>query len=184
MTTTSISSDDSLLVVSPMLALLTAVLLLAVEILTRSGALDAIRNRMTSTEPERLELDQLRRSISSLRLRSNQLNSPATFAEYSKVQRVLQREMKRVQQLQAEIQRREMQLGPMRQLLLTKGPKIGVYLVCLLVGLGRTIYVVPTTSGWVRILSYTPLRLVLGEVGIIPWIAICSTTVQAIGTWV
>ncbi len=98
----STASESNVLVVAPLKALLVACSIVMME-LSLSAVSPWLLLRMRTTPQQRKELAQLSRSIASLRAASNKLNSPATFAEYSKVQRTLNHELKRQQQLQADV---------------------------------------------------------------------------------
>lgn len=231
----SIESDaaaSSVLVVAPRAALGVA---LAVFVMELSLAVLApwLLLRLRTTAAQRRELATLSASIASLRRASNQLNSPATFAEYAKVQRTLNYQIKRQQQLQAEVAAGTA-MGPAaapimaaQQFALSYGIKMLVYAVCFLSCVGSTLFIVPV-SGWLAPLAYTPLRVslnahcgfslqlrlldvnsacpsgcqsnhdlapcvcvcmlflvqfLLGEVGIVPWLAICSFVSTSVKAW-
>lgn len=162
----SIESDaaaSSVLVVAPRAALGVA---LAVFVMELSLAVLApwLLLRLRTTAAQRRELATLSASIASLRRASNQLNSPATFAEYAKVQRTLNYQIKRQQQLQAEVAAGTA-MGPAaapimaaQQFALSYGIKMLVYAVCFLSCVGSTLFIVPV-SGWLAPLAYTPLRV-------------------------
>ena len=162
----SIESDaaaSSVLVVAPRAALGVA---LAVFVMELSLAVLApwLLLRLRTTAAQRRELATLSASIASLRRASNQLNSPATFAEYAKVQRTLNYQIKRQQQLQAEVAAGTA-MGPAaapmmaaQQFALSYGIKMLVYALCFLSCVGSTLFIVPV-SGWLAPLAYTPLRV-------------------------
>lgn len=225
-----VGSSDSILVVSPWLVLCVALAVISTDLLLHFFA-PWVRIRLTTTADQRAALATHAARIGALRIQSNKLNSPATFAEYAKTQRALQKELKLQAQLQAQIGVAGGAAGhnlvhTAQQFALTYGLKIAVNLACFLACVGQTLFVVPTT-GWMTALSYTPMRvskhrqadgrtrsdvdgacwsdvrprdqslticlvlsplslslqLVLGEVGIIPWLVVCSTVSAALKTW-
>lgn len=187
MSALSAAAESSVLVVSPHKALGVACAVLLMEVLLAVVA-PWLLLRLRTTPEQRKEVRTLAASIASLRRASNQLNSPATFAEYAKVQRTLNQQLKRQTQLQADIASGA-HLGPaaaptlvVQQFALSYGIKMLVYVSAFLWCWGSTLFVVPVT-GWITPLYYTPIRFVLGEVGIIPWLAICSFVAASLKAW-
>jgi Flp pilus assembly protein TadB len=182
------SVESSVLVVAPHKALGVALAILLME-LSLAMVAPWLLLLLRTTAQQRREMQTLSRSIASLRAASNRLNSPATFAEYAKVQRTLQHELKRQQQLQADIAGGGAMPGPaaapiraMQQFALNYGIKMLVYFLCFLFCWGSTLFIVPV-SGWMTLLNYTPLRFVLGEVGVVPWLAICAFVASSVKQW-
>jgi len=187
-----LSPSLNVLVVAPGKVLLVALAVLLTE-LTLAAVAPWLLLRLRTTAAQRAELSKLAHSIASLRAASNRLNSPATFAEYSKVQRTLNHELKRQAQLQAEINgggsggaggmgAAAAPLQAVQQFALGYGIKAAVYLLCFLSCVGSTLFVVPL-EGWMGLLKYTPLRFVTGEVGIVPYMAMCSALAASIKHW-
>lgn len=187
MSALSAASELSVIVTSPSKCIGVALAVLLME-LTLAVVAPWLLLRLRTTPEQRKEVRALSASIASLRRASNQLNSPATFAEYSKVQRQLNAQLKRQAQLHADIAS-GVHLGPaaapilaVQQFALSYGIKLLVYVGCFLWCWGSTLFVVPV-SGWITPLYYTPIRFVLGEVGIIPFLAICSSVAAGIKAW-
>lgn len=231
--TVAVDDSQSILVVSPWLVLMVALMIVCTDVFLHLCT-PWLRLRLTTTSAQRASLRTHAHRIAQLRVQSNQLNSPATFAEYAKVQRTLQKELKAQQQLQAEIGANAQGgatpiVAAAQQFALSHGAKFLVYIICFLVGVGNTLFIVPA-AGWMKALAYTPVRvglpaharqagqmirnahaartlssssffstlsssvlsplpsplscqLLLGEVGIIPWLVVCSTVTTAIKTW-
>jgi hypothetical protein len=178
-----LGSSDTILVISPWLVICVALAVISVDLLLHYFA-PWVRIRLTTTAEQRAALATHASRITALRIQSNKLNSPATFAEYAKTQRALQKELKAQSLLQAQIGAGggQTMVHTAQQFALTYGLKIAVNVLCFLACVGKTLFVVPT-SGWLSGLSYTPMRLVLGEVGVIPWLIVCATVSAALKAW-
>jgi hypothetical protein len=155
----SAASESNVLVVAPTKALGVALAVLLMEICVAVVA-PWLLLQLRTTPAQRAESAKLARSIAALRTASNKLNSPATFAEYSKVQRTLNHELKRQTQLQMEMGggAAAAPLHAMQQFALSYGLKALVYASCFFACVGSTIFVVPI-HGWMAPLAYTPLRV-------------------------
>ena len=102
--------------------------------------------------------------LATLRLQSAALNTPATFAEWSKVQRQLQR-LERQQQQQP---RQQHASPPLVQAAVYTALAAAVGAAW---WTGRSLVLAEVTGGeWLR---WTPARLLLGEIGVLRWSLIC-----------
>ena len=107
----------------------------------------------------------------TLRRQSNTLNTPATFVEWSKVQRQLQRLDKQLLQQQ---QQQQQHSHPLLVHAIVYASLAAI--VSLLWWAGWSIVLAEVTgSEW---LGWTPVRLLLGEVGVVRWSLVCYRVVS------
>ena len=129
------------------------------------------------TRPQPAVNPALASQLASLRRHSNTLNSPATFTEWSKVQRQLQRLEKQHEQQQQQ-QEQSQQHGTSTLLVYAVVYTVMAACVGLLWCTCRSIVLVEVTgSEW---LSWTPVRLLLGEVGVVRWSLLCYRAISLI----
>ena len=109
--------------------------------------------------------------LATLRRQSNTLNTPATFAEWSKVQRHIQRLEKQHRQ---QYEQQQSNSSPLLVSTVVYGLLAAV--VGLLWWVGRSVVLVEVRdSGW---LSWTPVRLLLSEIGVVRWSLICFRVIS------
>jgi hypothetical protein len=111
--------------------------------------------------------------IRELRIQSNKYNSPDTFAEYSLIQRKLNKLIKSQSEI-IDATQPTLQKKLILQAAVGAG-RLLIYLALVYLFYSTEIITVkPEEAGiLLGILQYTPLRLFVGNVGIIIWIAIC-----------
>lgn len=150
--------SQSILVVSPYTVLLIASFILLVDLSCHLFGSRMVLH-FTTTPFQRSSIEQHQIRITALRIASNRLNSPGTFAEYAKTQRALQKELKLQDRTQQEIAQTT---SPIKKAVLTflfsHGAKMVTCMVCFMACVGRTLFIVPA-DGWIGTLSYTPVRV-------------------------
>lgn len=174
--------SEFLVVHHPYLLLLATVLVFAVEFLNTRYNQD-FKLFLTTNEAERASLHSLRSSILHLRKRSNQLNSPATFAEYAKTQRALQKDLKSYNSLLQSIETDPARLHGLKLQAALQAPKVIIYSCLLILGWGLTILELPLSGLIFSPLYYTPLKWFLGELGMFAWIIVTSRFANSAFSW-
>ena len=129
--------------------------------------LPALLRYLTRPPPQTPADSDLSSQLVALRRQSNSLNTPATFAEWSKVQRQLQRLEKQQQQQQQSQDDTRTSPVLIHALVYTS--------LAAVVGLlwwAEWSVVVAEVAGseW---LGWTPVRLLLGEIGVVRWSLLC-----------
>jgi len=130
--------------------------------------LPALHRYLTRPPPQPSADPALSSQLATLRRQSNTLNTPATFAEWSKVQRHIQR-LDKQQQQQQQQQQNQPASSPLLVYTVTYTALAAI--VGVLWWIGRSVVLVEVVgSGW---LGWTPVRLLLGEIGVVRWSLVC-----------
>jgi len=125
-------------------------------------------------QSQRYEFSSLASQLRDLRIQSNKLNSPATFAEYSLTQRQINKLKKRQEQLI-----NEMSPAPSSIILFTiiiQLPKIllAAFLCYYYYSQSLLSIPFPTFPALSYISPYTPLKYFVGNVSIFAWLLVCN----------
>jgi hypothetical protein len=124
---------------------------------------------LTSTASSRSALSSISSRLSSLRAQSAQLNSPSTFAQHAKLERQIAVLSKQREQLvQQSSSASATSLSPLAaRVILYLPAAVSVAAVCYC--WWDVTVVMVTAASWLRL---TPLRLLLGDIGVLRWLLI------------
>ena len=123
---------------------------------------------LTTSASSRSALSSISSRLSSLRAQSAQLNSPSTFAQYAKLERQIAVLSKQREQLLQHSSSSSASLSPLAvRIILYLPAAVTVAAVCYC--WWEVTVVTVRAASWLR---FTPLRLMLGDIGVLRWLLI------------
>ena len=133
----------------------------------------ALLRSLTRSSPQPPADPVLSSQLATLRRQSNTLNTPATFAQWSKVQRQLQ-QLEKQQQQQQQQSVSTHSTSPLLIYAVVYASLAGV--VGLLWWAGWSMLLMEVVgSEWLR---WSPARLMLGEIGVVRWSLVCYRVIS------